>query len=201
MDGTLIDSGDIISNSINYVRQKQGLEVIDKLTILNKVNDPHINPAHYFYETEQFTDRQSKYFEEYYTKNYANQIKLYDGITNLLESLKDHYSFSIATNAATKYGVMMVEHLNIAHYFDEVIGADKVTQGKPNPEMILKLMQTQNYKKESTLLIGDSQKDIMAAKSADLEYIVVNWGFSNHDNALTDVNELLKLLISTKELE
>ena len=42
MDGTLINSGTAISNTINYVRRNLGFEKLEKEYILKKVNDPGI---------------------------------------------------------------------------------------------------------------------------------------------------------------
>ena len=48
MDGTLIDSGFAITNTINYVRENLGFERLEKNYILEKVNDPSINSAEFF---------------------------------------------------------------------------------------------------------------------------------------------------------
>jgi phosphoglycolate phosphatase len=51
MDGTLINSSTIISDTINYVRTNIGLSQMDQKTLLENINNPHINPAEFFYET------------------------------------------------------------------------------------------------------------------------------------------------------
>ena len=58
MDGTLINSSTIISDTINYVRTNIGLSQMDQKTLLENINNPHINPAEFFYETSSFTPRQ-----------------------------------------------------------------------------------------------------------------------------------------------
>ena len=65
MDGTLIDSGFAITNTINYVRENLGFEKLEKNYILEKVNDPTINSAEFFYGTKEFTEQQTKLLEEY----------------------------------------------------------------------------------------------------------------------------------------
>ena len=70
MDGTLIDSGYAITNTINYVRVNLGFEKLEKNYILEKVNDPTINSAEFFYGTKEFTPLQVKLFEEYYKETF-----------------------------------------------------------------------------------------------------------------------------------
>ncbi len=48
MDGTLIDSGTSITNTVNHVRENLGFEKMEKNYILEKVNDPNINASEFF---------------------------------------------------------------------------------------------------------------------------------------------------------
>ncbi|MCG3719906.1 HAD hydrolase-like protein, partial [Aliarcobacter butzleri] len=57
MDGTLINSGFAIANTVNYVRENLGFERLEKDCILENVNDPKINSAEFFYGTKEFTEQ------------------------------------------------------------------------------------------------------------------------------------------------
>ena len=191
MDGTLINSGNVIANTINYVRENLGFETMKKDFILEKVNDPNINSAEFFYGTVHFTDKQSELFEEYYHKNCLSDLELYDGIYNLLESLQDDFILSVATNANSEFAHKMLNHLEIGKYFKTVVGYNDVVKPKPHPEMVYKILEEINTTKEKSLLVGDSHKDIQAATKAGVDSILVNWGFSNHEeNAIEDIKEL-----------
>ncbi len=180
MDGTLIDSGDVIANTINFVRVNIGLDVIEKNEMLKTLNNPDINSAEYFYGTSVFTDEQTKLFTTYYDENCIKDIKLYEGIEQLLEELHGQYKLSIATNASVEFAIKMVKHLDIYNYFDEIIGANCVENPKPKPDMIHKSMKKLNAKEIDTILVGDSLKDKQAATNANIDCILVNWGFSDH---------------------
>ena len=191
MDGTLINSGNIIANTINHVRVNSGLEAMDKKYLLENINNPHINSAEFFYGTEQFTDKHTKLFETYYEEHYISDIVLYDGITELLETIKDNFVLTIATNASTIFAIQMTQYLNIHHYFKDIIGADKVVKAKPHPDMLNVLIKKHNFDRNDTILVGDSHKDIISASSANISSILVNWGFTNYDkDALETVKEL-----------
>ena len=53
-----------------------------------------------------------------------------------------------------------------------------VSQAKPNPEIILKVLNHFNIKKKYAILIGDSLKDFFAANDAGIKAILVDWGLS-----------------------
>ena len=196
MDGTLINSGNIIANTINHVRVNSGLNIMEKSYLLENINNPHINPAQFFYETEQFTPKHTELFETYYDEHCISDIELYDGIEKLLKVLKNKFTLTIATNASTNFALQMTEHLDIQHYFKDIIGADKVEQSKPHPDMLNALIKKHNFNRNKTILVGDSHKDLLSANSANIGSILVNWGFTNHeeDEAVHTIEELEKRL-------
>lgn len=196
MDGTLIDSGDVISNTINFVRAHLGLQEIQKGILLKQLNNPDINSSEYFYGTKEFTPQQTKLFTEYYNEHCIKDIKLYDGIEELLVTLKKDFKLSIATNASKDFAIKMIKHLNIDRYFNMVVGATCVDKPKPDPDMILKTLNNLQIPNQKSILVGDSLKDIRAAKSANIDSILIDWGFSNYNehDTIKSPNELFKKL-------
>jgi len=191
MDGTLINSGYAISNTVNYVRENLNLEKLEKDYILENINKPEVNSSKFFYGTKEFTPLQSKLFGEYYEKHCLHDLVIYDGIKELLEKLKDDFTLSVATNANSIYAKKMLAHLGIDHYFDTVLGYNDVTQAKPHPEMLHKILNKHDILKENAQMIGDSHKDTQAAKNAGVDWVLVNWGFSNHkEEAIDTVHQL-----------
>ena len=196
MDGTLVDSSNAIVNTINYVRNNIGRESLEKSYILEYINDPNINSAEFFYGTDHFTDKQSYLFEDYYNKNCLNDIYLYDGIKELIENLSQNCKLAVATNASSIFAKKMLLHLDIHHHFDLLIGYNDVENPKPHPEMVHKILNKLDTKKEKAILIGDSKKDTQAASRAGINSILVNWGFTDHkDEALDTVQELTNILL------
>ena len=193
MDGTLIDSGYAITNTINYVRVNLGFEKLERNYILEKVNDPTINSAEFFYGTKEFTAQQTKLFEEYYNEHCLSDLVVYDGIAKLLESLKDDFILAVATNANSQYAHKMLNHVGLSQHFKTILGYDSVKNPKPHPEMVNKILDIHKVSNQNAQLIGDSHKDIMAATNAGVDSVLVNWGFSNHEkDAIETVEELEK---------
>lgn len=191
MDGTLLDSGEAITNTINHVRTELGFNTLEKEYVLEKVNDPKINAAKFFYGTDNFTEQQKILFEDHYNKTCLDNLEVYDGISSLIDHLSKDFTLTVATNANSQFAKKMLDHLELGKYFKTILGFDSVKQAKPHPEMVYKILDTHKIEKERTQLIGDSHKDIMAANNAGVDSVLVNWGFSNHnENAISDVKEL-----------
>ncbi|AXH15143.1 HAD family hydrolase [Malaciobacter mytili] len=191
MDGTLVNSSKAITNTINYVRENIGLTRLEDKFILEKVNDPSINSAEFFYGTPDFTDEQVFLFEEYYNEHCLTDLELYDGIAKLIDDLKSDFVLAVATNANSQYAKKMLDHVGIGSYFPTILGYDSVVNPKPHPEMVNKILDKHNILNINAQLIGDSHKDIMAATKAGVDSVLVNWGFTDHkEDAIETIQEL-----------
>ena len=191
MDGTLINSGNAIAHTINHVRDNLGLHSLEKEHILEKVNDPSINSADFFYGTKEFTPQQTELFGKYYDEHCLTDLEIYDGILDLVNTLEKDFTLAIATNANSIYARKMLNHVGLGSQFSSIFGYDNVSNPKPHPEMLNKILAKHDIFKENAQLIGDSQKDIIAAKNAGVDSVLVNWGFSNHENdAIETIKEL-----------
>jgi phosphoglycolate phosphatase len=190
MDGTLINSGNIIANTINHVRTNTGLSKLSKECLLKNINNPHINSAKFFYGTDQFTKQHTQLFEQYYEQNYEKEIVLYDGIQKLLARLHKDFILTIATNANTTFAIQMTQHLDIYKYFQKIVGANMVLKSKPDPEMLHLIIDEFKYQKKNTILVGDSDKDRLAASNANIDFLAVNWGFTPNKKSIQTIKEL-----------
>ncbi|MEA1880631.1 MAG: HAD family hydrolase [Campylobacterota bacterium] len=195
MDGTLVNSSITIANAINYVRKNLGFEPMEQAYILRHVNEPDINPAQFFYHAKAFDRDHEKWFSEYYSKNHDQELVLYDGIKSLLENLKSKgYFIAVATNAYRKSTLESLGHLCILKSFDAIGCYDDVSMGKPAADMLYKVMDELAVGVEESIFIGDGPRDEQAAKKCGMDYVMVDWGFTEHNDALRSVGELEALL-------
>ena len=196
MDGTLVNSSLTIANAINYVRKNLGFEPMEQESILKMVNDHTLNPAKTFYHAKAFDADHERWFSEYYTKNHEKELVLYDGIKELLKELKEEgFALAVATNAYRNSTIESLTHLEIFDYFDAIACYDDVPNGKPHPDMLFKLLDELKYSSDRAVFIGDGPRDEMASKKADIPYIMVDWGFTEHTNAVRSVDELKNILL------
>lgn len=196
MDGTLVNSSLTIANAINYVRQNLGFAPMEQDYILRRVNDHTINPAQVFYHAKAFDAKHEQWFSEYYTRNHDKELVLYEGIIELLDTLKSKGAvLAVATNAYRKSTLESLTHLGVHTHFDAVACYDDVPQGKPHPDMLYKILDELGMQSHQATFIGDGPRDQMASERAGIEYIMVDWGFTEHKNAVRDVKTLRQMLL------
>lgn len=196
MDGTLVNSSLTIANAINYVRDNLGFEPMEQEYILRLVNDHTINPAQTFYHANAFDADHERWFSEYYTKNHESELVLYEGVKEMLESLKGKgHALAVATNAYRGSTIESLTHLEVYGHFDTIACYDDVAQGKPHPDMLHKILDELEHSTHEALFIGDGPRDEMASQRAEIDYIMVDWGFTDHTDAVRSVDALHKLLL------
>ena len=193
MDGTLVDSSVTLVNSINYVRANLGLKPLEAKIVLEEINNPNCDLARFFYETDEITKKHEELFKEYYSQNHEKELLLFDGVERMLQSLRDKgIKVALATNAYRVSTMEALEHLNIDSYFDDIVCYDEVENGKPEPDMILALLNRNNPKR--AIFVGDSDRDMLAAKAANLEFLRVAFG-SKEVNSITKADILERKIV------
>lgn len=195
MDGTLVNSGQDITTSINYVREHcYHLAPLSKGYILEVINRPVRNLAKLFYEREAYEPKAREMFEAHYDAQCVDAVHLYEGIYPLLERLKSRdYHLNVATNAPTPFAQKIIAHVGIDHFFDYIIGADRVQKSKPDPQM-LEFILSQYPTISKAVMVGDSPNDMLAAKAANIEAVFVRWGFTSEPLEHNSIDKPLNLL-------
>jgi len=100
----------------------------------------------------------------------------------------------VATNAYRQSALQTLSWVGITDYFGIIRCADDVAVSKPHPDMVLDILSHYDNKPHEAIMIGDSLKDKEAASRAGVETILVDWGFSDLEDACREVGELESLL-------
>lgn len=176
MDGTVIDSGVAISQTINDIRVQMGLEPLDAEFILTAINEPGRDLAREFYGISAPYVGFKAGFEEKYKYYYNLYARCYDGVKGLLKRCKEaKFKLALASNAPQSTLKEILEKNEILELFDEVIGVDDKIPQKPDPAMLHIACERLGAKK--AIFVGDSLKDELAAKNANMPFMQVSWGF------------------------
>lgn len=202
MDGTLIDSKKDITLSVNAIRKAHHyLEPLSEEFIVEAINKEVRNLPELFYGTKEYEKKDRIAFEAHYAKQCTQNPYLYTGIKEMLHTLKEYdVKLSVATNAPTQFAKIMLEHLEVAKLFDVIIGADKVINSKPNPEMLFKILDSYEYdvRIDSAWMVGDNSKDMLGASNAKIEGLFATWGFTPETDfpiQLQDPKEILPIVL------
>ena len=174
MDGTLIDSTKAICETINYMRLGLNLTPLSYSYIIEVINNPAKNYMIEFYGVDRISNNMMKIFEDEYQKNYFLYAKVYDEAMAVMEYCEDkNYAMAVASNAPNSSLEAILKNSKILDKFKMIIGASNKIPCKPAPNMLNLIMDSLG---KQAIFIGDSYKDSMAAKNANIKYINVTWG-------------------------
>ena len=170
LDGTLIDSGPDLLDSLNFVLQKNHLNTIDSSIIGNLVGggaEAMIRRGYAYLNKkldEKIIPELINQFLEYYESNCTKKTKLYPNILEILKSLKEkEIKICICTNKRQYLAEKIIKELQIDDFFDVIVGSQKSIQLKPSTEMLEIFLKKLLLKPKDVIFIGDSTKDIIPA--------------------------------------
>jgi len=125
-------------------------------------------------------DLMGPFYQQYYER--LNAPPLFLGVKDVLEQLvKRGFLLGIAT---TRFKTDLINSLNrtkLSAYFSAIRCEDK-TPPKPNPQMLLEIINELGVKPQETLMIGDGQNDILMAKNAGVDALAVTYGVGKMAN-------------------
>ncbi|TAG10430.1 MAG: HAD family phosphatase [Verrucomicrobia bacterium] len=105
--------------------------------------------------------------------NRLHQITLIDEVANFAQSLRGKVPLAIASGGSRMVVEKTLSMLNVSDWFDEVITADDVKEGKPAPDMFLKAAKLMNVNPAACLVLEDAPAGIIAAERAGMQVISI----------------------------
>lgn len=181
LDGTLIESKWDIALAVNLTLGELGLPLRSQEEIFGFVGDG-VKRLLRLSVGEENLDRYQealRIFREHYLTHCLDCTKFYPGIEAVLAHFLEKKK-AVATNKSLEYATKILDGLG-SHHFAYVIGGDNGYGLKPDPGMILKVMEELNVGKDRAVLIGDSTNDINAGHNAGVRVCAVGYGMGNRE--------------------
>jgi phosphoglycolate phosphatase len=198
-DGTLFDSTGLIVRCIQDACRDLGVAVPSDeraaYVIGLGLSDAlaHAVPG---LAAERYPELGRRYRHHYFARQH--ELVLFEGTLAMLEDLKarNHW-LAVATGKSRRGLDEALASTQLHGVFDGSRTADE-TASKPDPQMLLELMQEFGVEPARTLMIGDTTHDLQLALNAGAERLAVSYGA--HDSEGFAAFEPLAVLHSTREL-
>jgi len=162
----------------------------EKKRILARWSTPHREKftTYILKENPELLDKACEAYERnLFGKTFVNEIIVIDGTVQLLNRLHRKYKLSVATGMDPKLlKETIMPKFKIPSVFSRVLSAydvEDAAKHKPHPHMLEELMKCQKAKPEETIFVGDARDDVLMAKAAHVEPIVVLTGHLNRKEA------------------
>ena len=135
-----------------------------------------------------FFQQGMEHFQHFYGEVNGQFSQLYPGVSEVLEALSvAQVPMAIITNKPKHFADPLLEHLDIAGYFELVVGGECLPQKKPDPMPLLHCCDFFQVEPTRCLMIGDSRSDIEAAKAAGFRSVAMTYGY-NHDEPVANTD-------------
>lgn len=184
LDGTLTDSSLGIINSIIYALEKFDINDYD-MSLLKKFLGP---PLHESFEKFMGFDKEKslqavKFYREYFSSKGLLENEVYAGVNDLLQNLKENgKTLVVATSKPQPFTDKIMEHFDLAKYFDFIAGSNMDTTRSKKAEVIEYALSECNIKdKSKVVMIGDRAEDMIGAQSVGIDSIGVEYGYGTFD--------------------
>ncbi|MBQ9022673.1 MAG: HAD family hydrolase [Eubacterium sp.] len=184
LDGTILDTLEDLMVSLNVALQKNklsersleevrsfvgnGIGMLIRRAVPADADEKMIRQVH--------TD-----FTDHYKDHSADHTRPYEGIPGLMKQLHENGHHVAVVSNKVDYAVQDL----CRHYFpgliDIAVGEKEGVRRKPEPDSVNEVIRLSGVSKESVVYIGDSEVDIRTAKNADIDAIIVEWGFRDRN--------------------
>lgn len=115
-------------------------------------------------------------YREHYLSSAADITTLFPYAEETIKTLfDDGYYLAVATGKSRRGLERSLGHTNLSGYFHITRCADE-TFSKPDPQMLLEIMELLDIPPQKTIMVGDSEFDMQMAENAGVTPIAVNYG-------------------------
>lgn len=206
LDGTLVDPKLGITQCVQYALESFDIDE-PELNNLCKFIGPPLKES--FMEFYGFDDKSAFQAVEKYRERYSDigiyEAELYPGMDQLLQQLcTAGKRLAVATSKPTVFARRVLDHFDLARYFQYVSGSELDNTRTKKSEVIQHgLKQLQIFNTAEALMVGDREYDIIGAKEYGLTSVGVLYGYGSYaelknagaDYIVQDIIELEKVLL------
>ncbi len=184
LDGTLADTLQDITDSINMAFGKLGIEAIGRGRLRPLIGQGLPSLLRRASGIED-PDRIGALVEGYrvvYRRRMLDRTRLYPGVAELLDRLVElRIPMAVLSNKPEEFTVPICEALLARWPFVKWQGARNEGHRKPDPTTALQLADEMDRPARVICFVGDSTTDVLTARNAGMIAVAVTWGYRDID--------------------
>lgn len=179
LDGTLLFTLPDLTHALNFALKKLGREKFSLEKVKNLVGFGFDSLVKASFPDESELEEAAINFTGYYKENCCVDTKPYPGIIELINELKEKgYKIAVCTNKRESIARKILSYY-FGDIFDYIIGETPNLPMKPAPDMLLEVVKVLDTDVSKAVFIGDSVVDFLTSVNADMDHIMVGWGFES----------------------
>jgi pyrophosphatase PpaX len=177
LDGTLVDSIDLILQSSRYAFQGfDGYAPTDDEWRAG-IGRPLETMFRHYAPHEEEVKRLVARYREYQLEHHDRLLRPYEGVVELLRDLdRAGHPMALVTSKAGWLAKRALELAGVADLFSVLVGCDSCVNHKPHPEPVERALELLSVEPGQALFVGDSSHDVEAGRAAGVFTVGVTWG-------------------------
>lgn len=188
LDGTLIDSRQDLTNSINAMLAEFGRQPLPEEIIATYIGDGAgmlVRRALGDPDDEPLVEDALQHFLAHYREHKLDHTRVYPGVFESLDAMRTTpggapRKMAVLTNKPVRPSIDICSGLGLSRYMFRIYGGNSFATKKPDPEGLNALIREAEVSPQETLMIGDSSVDILTARRAGAWVIGCRFGLSSH---------------------
>ena len=194
LDGTLIDSIELILNSARHAFAGRPGYVPDDAEWLSHVGTPLATTFQRYARDEADVQALIAKYREYQLANHDRLTRAYESVVATLDRLRaTGHPLGIVTSKTGWLARRGLEHVGLGSHFDVIVGCDSCDLHKPDPGPVLFALREMRRAPAEAVFVGDSVHDVFAGNAAGVTTIAALWGpFSRADLAASEPKHYLE---------
>ena len=186
LDGTLIDTAPDLASATNHMLAALHLTALSEDQVRTMIGDGvealverALTRALNRVPPEPVQRTAIDHFKEAYSNAIFQRSRIYPGVKETLKTLRDAgLRLACVTNKSAGFTVPLLSTAGLAEYFEHIMCASSPTDRKPAPTLLRTLCTRLDMTPASLLMVGDSQKDVRAARAAGCPVAAVVYGYT-----------------------
>ncbi|HLJ96836.1 MAG TPA: HAD-IA family hydrolase [Gemmataceae bacterium] len=175
-DGTLVDSYQAITASVNHVRAAHSLPPLSEPEVRRCVGR---GPAYLLEHTVpgMHLDKDMARYRDHHPSVLRSGTHILPGVQETLMHLKaSGLHLAVCSNKPRDFTRELLDALRLASLIEVVIGPEDAPRIKPAPDMLLAALQRLKVTPAEALYVGDMVVDIQTARAAGVSVWVIPTG-------------------------
>lgn len=186
LDGTLLHTIPDIAENLNIMLEKYGYPTLSEKEVAKRVGNGAKNLVKQSIPitlNEEELKERLDFYNKIYTQSGSKKTALFDGIEELLVSLKEKgIKLAILTNKPQMTTDDVYKTYLQRFGFSKVVGASDTVKCKPDKTATENIIKELSIKKEEVVFIGDGETDVMTAINSGVLGIAVLWGYRDKED-------------------
>jgi pyrophosphatase PpaX len=177
LDGTLIDSIDLILRSYRHTMQVHRGTIPPDDVWMKGLGTPLWVQFRDWTQDDAEIAAMVATYRAYNLAHHDALVRPYDGIVaEVLVLRAQGKKLGLVTSKMRGGAIRGLKVSGLEQAFDVIVGADEVTHPKPHPEPVLKALDLLGVPAAGTVFIGDSRHDIECGQRAGVKTAAALWG-------------------------